>query len=222
MAVQASAAPTRSLPTDDLVFTWSGGGEGNDLRDSAPFTLKGGRQVFHSFAVAVPGENAEWADAAWAVSNFDTGDTLELISPPLGESSTYMYLPAGFYYVSSITMYCTWTVSITERPPAAKSSVTLKLSGLRNGALTLGKSVTATGKVTPISLAGGKVTLTAQMKRNGKWIKAKTASATIEATGAYSWKYTPAKKGAYRVRAAITKTAERTAATTKWLGFTVE
>jgi hypothetical protein len=178
--------------------------------------------VFHSFAVALPGENAEWADAAWAVSNFDTGDTLELISPPLGENSTYLYLPAGSYYVSSITMYCTWTVSITEQPPAAKSGVTLKLVGLKSGVLPLGKSLTATGKVTPLSLAGEKVTLTAQTKRNGAWVKAKTGSATIECTGAYSWKYKPAKKGAYRMRAAITKTADHTAAATRWLGFTVK
>ena len=88
--------------------------------------------------------------------------------------------------------------------------------------MTLGKSVTAAGKVTPLSLAGGKVALTAQTKRNGAWVKAKTASATIASTRAYSWKYKPAKRGAYRMRAAITKTAEHTVATTKWLGFTVK
>lgn len=54
-AMPAKAGPAASAqPTEDVVFTWSGGGEGNDLRDSAPFTLKGGRQVFHSFAVALP------------------------------------------------------------------------------------------------------------------------------------------------------------------------
>jgi hypothetical protein len=86
----------------------------------------------------------------------------------------------------------------------------------------LGKSVTAAGLVTPTSLAGSKVTLTAQLKKGAKWVKAKTFSATITSTGAYSWKYKPAKKGAYRMQAAITKTATRAAVTTKWLAFKVK
>ncbi len=82
--------------------------------------------------------------------------------------------------------------------------------------------MTAKGIVTPTSLAGSKVTLTAQLKKGTKWVKAKTASATITSTGAYSWKYKPAKKGAYRMKASIAKTATHAAATTKWLAFKVK
>jgi hypothetical protein len=56
-----------------------------------------------------------------------------------------------------------------------------RLSGLKSGSPKLGKSVIATGAVTPTSLAGSKVTLTAQLKKGSKWVKAKAASATIPA-----------------------------------------
>ena len=102
------------------------------------------------------------------------------------------------------------------------SKATLKLSGLKKGVLARGKSVTASGKLTPVSLAGSKVKLTAQLKKSGTWTTMKTTFATSGLTGAYSWKYAPAKTGAYRMRAAITKTAARTAFTSVWLTFKVE
>ena len=53
-------------------------------------------------------------------------------------------------------------------------------------------------------------------------MKAKTAAATISATGSYSWKYKPAKKGAYRLRTTIAKSAAHKAATTQWRTFKVK
>ena len=100
--------------------------------------------------------------------------------------------------------------------------LTLKLSGLTSGALKLGKHLTAKGSVTPTSLAGTKVTLTVQRKQGGKWRKVKSLACTIGAKGAYSDTYKPAKKGRYRVRATIAKTATHTAARTKWRTFKVE
>ena len=76
--------------------------------------------------------------------------------------------------------------------------------------------------MTPTSLAGSEVTLTVQKKTGSKWVKAKTALVTISSTGAYSWRYKPAKRGAYRVQAVIAKTAAHAAATTKWLAFKVK
>ena len=100
--------------------------------------------------------------------------------------------------------------------------MTLKLSGLSSGAVTLGKIVTATGAVTPTNLAGSRVTLSVQLKKDATWVRAKTTSASISPKGRYSWKYMPAEKGAYRMRTTIAKTATHTAATTKWLTFTVK
>jgi len=106
--------------------------------------------------------------------------------------------------------------------PVLTPTLTLTLSGLGSGSLKLGKSVTAGGAVTPTSLAGSRATLTVQLKNGAKWVQAKTFSVLISSTGTYSWKYKPAKKGAYRVQGSIARTATHAAATTKWLAFKVK
>jgi len=45
-------------------------------------------------------------------------------------------------------------------------------------------------------------------KKGTKWVKAKTASATVTAPGTYSWKHKPLKKGAFRVKASIATTRD--------------
>ena len=82
--------------------------------------------------------------------------------------------------------------------------------------------MTAKGKVTPASLVGSKVKLQVQKKKARKWVTLKTVRRTISATGAYSWKYKPAKRGAYRMRATIARTTTHTAAKTPWRGFKVK
>jgi len=101
-------------------------------------------------------------------------------------------------------------------------SLTLKVSGLKGGAVKLGESVTAGGVVTPSSLAGGKVKLTVQQKKGTGWVKVKGRVCTIGARGAYRWQHKPAERGAYRLRATIAGTNAHAAATTKWLGFRVK
>jgi photosystem II stability/assembly factor-like uncharacterized protein len=104
--------------------------------------------------------------------------------------------------------------------PAA--TLTLKLSGLRSGALKHGRRVTAKGTVRPRSLVGRKVTLSVQRKRGHKWVTVKTVRRTIRAKGAYSWAYRPSKRAAYRLRAAVAKTVKTAAARTKWRTFKVK
>lgn len=102
-------------------------------------------------------------------------------------------------------------------------TVTLQLNGLKRGVMKFGARVTAKGKVTPIGLAGDEVTLTAQIKKGAKWFNARTASSGIGLmTGTYRWTYKPAKKGTYRVQAAIAETATNEAAATTWLRFKVQ
>ena len=93
--------------------------------------------------------------------------------------------------------------------------LTLKLSGLKGGVLRLGRSLTASGKVTPSRFARSKVKLTVQRKGR-KWVTLKTVTRVSSAKGAYSWKYKPAKRGSYRLRATVAKTTKTAAATTKW------
>jgi photosystem II stability/assembly factor-like uncharacterized protein len=100
--------------------------------------------------------------------------------------------------------------------------VTLKLSGLKKGALKLGKRLTVTGKVTPATLAGSKVTLKVQKKKANKWVTVKTVQRTVSAKGAYSWRYKLGKKGAYRLQATLAKTGTHTGAKTKWRSFKVK
>ena len=126
-------------------------------------------------------------------------------TPGASRSATGRHVDAGIY-----------------RYVVVSPKLSLKLIGLKKGALRHGKSLTASGVVTPRVLAGGKVTLTVQQKKGAKWVKAKTALCSISAHGAYSWKSTFAKKGAYRLQVTIAKRATHGAATTKWLSFKVK
>ena len=101
-------------------------------------------------------------------------------------------------------------------------TLTLKLSGLRSGALRLGRSLTASGRVTPSRYAGIKVKLTVQRKRGTKWVTLKPVTRTSSSTGAYSWKYKPGKRGNYRLQAAVAKTTKTAGAATKWRMFKVK
>ena len=57
-------------------------------------------------------------------------------------------------------------------------SLTLKLSGLKRGALKLGRSLRASGRVTPSRFARSKVKLTVQRKRGHKWVRVKSVTRT--------------------------------------------
>jgi hypothetical protein len=86
----------------------------------------------------------------------------------------------------------------------------------------LGGIATATGAVTPLSLAGGKVTLSVQLKMGAIWVKVKATYASISPKARYSWRYAPAQKGAYRMRTQLAASAAYPAATTPWRGLTVK
>jgi subtilisin-like proprotein convertase family protein len=144
----------------------------------------------------------------------------------MGESSRGSWtLRVADEYPVDVGRLVSWTVKAygsATATAAVTPKVTLKLSGLKSGAMKLGRSVTAKGKVTPTSLARSKVKLTVQKKRGSKWVTVKSMARTTSASSAYSWKYKPAKRGAYHMRATIAKTAAHTAAKTKWRTFKVK
>ena len=127
------------------------------------------------------------------------------------------------------------TAFSAERFTVLPTKVTLGLSGIRRGAVKLGARVTATGMVTPMSLyeiftrGEGDVSLTAQRRQNRRWVTAMTASVALKSWVSddynrmhdYIWKYRPAKKGAYRLRAAVPQSTLRNATTTAWQAFRV-
>jgi hypothetical protein len=112
-------------------------------------------------------------------------------------------------------------VSVTV--PAVKATITLKLTGLTAGKIKVKKTVTGKGTVAPSSV-GEKVTLLIQKKNaKGVYVKLTTKTGLLKAGSAYSIKYTPTKKGAYRMHASIASTAAHTAATSSpWRKFTVK
>jgi hypothetical protein len=113
------------------------------------------------------------------------------------------------------------TYSVTVTRALLIPKLTLKLSGPKHGVLKLGKRLMAKG-TTSTSLAGSKVTLTVQRKHDRKWRKVTSKVRTISAKGVYSSRYRPTRKGSYRIRATIAKTATHAAAATKWRKFKVK
>lgn len=109
-------------------------------------------------------------------------------------------------------------VSLVPPTPAIKH----ELGGLTRGALRLGRRVTAKGAVTPSSLAGSKVKLSLEKKRDHRWITVKIVWRVIAADGAYRWTFRPAEAGAYRLRVTIARAATHTAARTTWRTFWVK
>ena len=74
------------------------------------------------------------------------------------------------------------------------------------------KSVKVTGTAGPAdSLAGAKVAFKVERKVGTKWVKMKTGSATVMATGAFTWSYKTTKKGSHHVIVSIAKSSTYTA-----------
>ena len=109
--------------------------------------------------------------------------------------------------------------SSTDFTVLVKPALTLRVAGLTNGVLQLGKRFTAKGTVAPRTIDGGPVKLALQRYRSGAWRKVTSVTKTIRAGGAYSWTYRPGARGSYRIRATMAKTLTYTAASTTWKKF---
>ena len=137
-------------------------------------------------------------------------------------SQYVMYYTADSDYHASIghqhIKVATTKMPLTYTTP----TITLKLHGLASGVLKLGEHVTAKGTVKPTVLAVGNVRLIVQRKQGGKWVRVTRMARATGASGAYRATYKPARKGSYRMRATVAKTATNAAATTMWLIFKVK
>jgi hypothetical protein len=113
------------------------------------------------------------------------------------------------------------TVSGCHAAPApVATTITLKVAPT---SIKLKKTVKASGAVTPIvELTGFKVALKAELKKGSKWVKAKTATATVGNLGTYSWTYKPAKKGTYRMTATVAASATHLASKSLVKAFKVK
>jgi hypothetical protein len=92
--------------------------------------------------------------------------------------------------------------------------------------ITLGRTITVKGSVAPADL-GGRVTIRVQKNIKGYWVRYFTAKRAITAKGTYVWKWTPQRRGVYRIAAEIPADADHDAARTGfipfrgWQGFSV-
>lgn len=172
-----------------------------------------------------------WERAAGAFGQIQTtalgygdadGHTILYAATGGGEAATAGGAAAGTHTAARATATATRLVDAgIYRYVVVTPKVTLKLSGLRGGALRLGKYVTAKGVVTPSVLAGGKIKLQVQ-RWVRKWVTVKTMLRAIGAKGGYSGWYKGGKKGSYRLRVTIAKSATHTSAATTWHTFKVK
>lgn len=183
-------------------------------------TLKAGATALPDFVGWVQWKgplDTEWdAARSMAVTTTATGTfTATVTAPATGTVYRVIFEGAqagGTAYAPSLG---------TATQATVKTTITIKLTGLKGGVLKLGRRVTVKGVVTPVRT--GKVTITFQRKAGGKWVKVKAVGRTINATsGAYSYTYKPGKRGSWRVNAKVPKTAEATAAKTAWKTFRVK
>lgn len=141
-----------------------------------------------------------------------------------GNPITYTATQTGDYLFSvySFDAYDTaYTIDWARTPGPSPTTVTLSLSGLKNGAIKLGASVTAKGKVTAATLGATAVRLTVQRWNGTAWRKVKSVSTPLSVTATYSWKTTPGSRGSYRMRAAVAATATNAADASPWRAFKV-
>ena len=96
------------------VISWTGGGPGPDTRDSASFTLEGGHQRAMITTTAVAGADSGMAPGGWTLISSDDAAFVNLNPPDIGTWEPDFYRSAGSYYLSSHTVDCTWTITISE------------------------------------------------------------------------------------------------------------
>jgi len=112
------------------------------------------------------------------------------------------------------------------RPAASvllpKPRLTLKLRGLTNGSIRLGRKLTVSGTVAPTDLAGEDVFVEWQEKVGRRWAGVRDHFEAIGATGTYSWTFTVRKRGLFRIHAMIEATPDTGNVVTTWRRFTVK
>jgi photosystem II stability/assembly factor-like uncharacterized protein len=111
--------------------------------------------------------------------------------------------------------------SVMSTRTGGEPPVTLKVSGLRSGRVALGRRVKASGAVIPGNETGDAVNVTVQRKRGARWKAVTASSRTLTASGTYSWRYRPPRRGTYRMMSSVAATTGHPAAQTPWRQFKV-
>ena len=113
-----------------------------------------------------------------------------------------------------------WRPAARELLP--KPKLTLRLSGLTGGSISLGRRLRVGGAVSPTDLAGRDVLVKWQQKVGRSWADVRDRTETIGATGAYGWSLTVRKRGLFRIRATIEASPDTANVVTTWRPFAVK
>lgn len=123
---------------------------------------------------------------------------------------------SGCHAVST-TVSANGSAHHTLATPVA-TTVRVKVS---SATIRLRRTVKVAGSVTPTDM-GGSVTLTVQMRKKAKFVTVKAVTRSVSASGAYSYTYKPAKRGAYQVRAVIKASDSFAGSKSRIVKFTVK
>jgi len=168
-----------------------------------------GMSATHSQTAHVTNGVYKASDLTTCVNCHPNGDTSQV---PLPSKCAVCHggVTAILASAQHVTNGCGTTAGCHGVPPVV--ATTTMTEKVKPTTIKLKKSVTVSGTAGPTAaLAGAKVALKAELKVGKKWTKAKTGTATVSTGGTYSWKYTPKKKGSYRVTASIAATSTYTA-----------
>ena len=109
----AAPQPTPTTQTWVTAFKWAGGGLNNDIRNSKPFDLLGGRQRVTVTTKPLRGEYRS-PSVSWTIYPADGRDGYEMLNPPINGGTSEFYLPQGSYYMDANTLDCEWTLTMRE------------------------------------------------------------------------------------------------------------
>lgn len=142
-----------------------------------------------------------------------------------GHPFKYTAVQSGdhLFSVYSFDAYATsYTITWSRTPATAgPTAVTLSLRGLRDGAIKVGRAVTARGKATSANLGATAAVLTLQHRIGIAWRKVRSLSCPLSVAATYGCTMTPAARGSYRIRATVAGTPTNLAGASPWRTFRV-
>jgi hypothetical protein len=152
---------------------------------------------------------SEWGEGAFSYT---------VPSPP--PFAAYRAISQGKVVAPGVWSGAVWRPGAFELLP--KPKLTLKLSGLTDGSISLGGTLKVSGTVAPTELAGQDVLLKWQEKVGRRWAIVKDHNATIRAAGTYGWTFAVRKRGLFRIRAMIEATPDTAEVVTTSRQFSVK
>lgn len=138
----------------------------------------------------------EFTDLGQAVTNEGGGYTFPLPSPaPFAAYRAIAQGHVGALIVGGTGLF----LPMVAGPTAMTPKLGLKLDGVSNGIVKLGRSVTAHGTVRPTDIGLHGALVRVQKWVNGRWWTRTLVKRALSATGTFSYRFTPRLAGRFRI-----------------------